>query len=93
MKTVILMVLLVVSTVAVSFAGALAQELGLKAAAEFPYEILSQDYVPSLYFPAEPLAKERLAAAPDFPYSTCDLCYSPSLYYEAWKIAAAEKAK
>ncbi len=88
-----LMMLLIVSVVAVSSAGVFAHEAGLRAAATYPYEIISESYVPSLYFSVASNTDVRLVPASHFPYETCDLCYTPALYYEAGKVAAVEKVR
>ena len=65
----------------------------LMPAAAYPYDIVSENYVPSLYFSVAPTTDLHLVATADFPYETCDLCYTPSLYYEAWQVAAVEGMK
>ena len=90
MKTRCLIPMVFVSLTVVCAGGALAQQEGLIAAAAFPYETVAEDYVPSLYYSAEPVKDETLVAVADFPSSTWDSCYCPSLYYEAWKIKAMQ---
>jgi hypothetical protein len=85
--------LVVVSMIVAASIGGIAQETSLVPAAVFPYDIVGENYVPSLYFSAYQSEDERLVVAPNFPYVTCDLCYSPSLYYEAWKIRAMQAMK
>lgn len=89
---------LTIVAISLSAAPALAQSVtgggaSLGPASVFPYDVVGQSYVPSLYFPAPQREDEPLVAAPDFPYETGDLCYAPSLYYEARKIAAVQALK
>ncbi len=93
MKKTSAIVFIVVLVVTAVSTGAFAQGTKLVPATPFPYEIMGENYVPSLYFSEEQIGDERLVAAPDFPYETLDLCYSPSLYYEAWKIRAVQAMK
>ncbi len=91
MKRVSLVIMLAASILALSFTGAFTKEGSLIPAAVFPYEIVSENYVPSLYFAAPQGEPDGLVAAPDFPYSTVDLCYSPSLYYKAGGVIEAQR--
>ena len=93
MKRACTILLVTVSTIAATFTGAMAQQTRLVPAADFPYEIVAENYVPSLYFSVPQGDPDRLVAAPDFPWATVDLCYCPSLYYEASKVAAVQVMK
>ncbi len=88
MKRICMVLLPTFLGIALALTGAMAQQQSLAPAADFPDGIVAENYVPSLYYPAESRGIDHLVAAPDFPYSTCDLCYSPSLYFEAWRIAS-----
>ncbi len=92
MKKMIVLVLFV-STIAVNFTGATAQEGGLVPAPSYPYDIMTENYVPSLYFPAASIQSMRLIAVSDFPDDTCMLTYTPSLYYEPGAIAAVREVR
>ncbi len=88
MKRVCAILLVAVSMIAATCIGAMAEQTPLVPAHPFPYEIMGENYVPSLYFPADSVRDERLVAVADFPTVTWEYCYCPSLYYEAWKIEA-----